>query len=216
MNLKRAERNGPSQLVSSPLRYRGQWGARSAPVRGRFKEWVVAGKPDPVVGGHRSGDSHTAGLTRSNRDGAGGAPFPCSTLLRMGFAKPSRSPGALVVSYTTVSPLPVRRPIPRAAAEPEVPRTGCPVDDRRHRRSAFCCTFRRVAPPGCYPASCPVESGLSSTRRPRPPRELAPRTLAGATSFPHMKRPGDTPGRSQRTTDYVLDEHRLGLSLIHI
>ena len=33
-----------------------------------------------------------------------------------------------------------------------------------HRRSALCCTFRRVAPPGCYPASCPVESGLSSTR----------------------------------------------------
>jgi hypothetical protein len=27
-----------------------------------------------------------------------------STLLRVGFAEPSRSPGALVVSYTTVSP----------------------------------------------------------------------------------------------------------------
>ena len=33
----------------------------------------------------------------------------CSTLHRMGFAKPRRSPGALVVSYTTVSPLPVSR-----------------------------------------------------------------------------------------------------------
>jgi len=31
-----------------------------------------------------------------------------------------------------------------------------------HRQSALCCTFHRVAPPGCYPASCPVESGLSS------------------------------------------------------
>ncbi len=31
-----------------------------------------------------------------------------------------------------------------------------------HRRSALCCTVHRVAPPGCYPASCPVESGLSS------------------------------------------------------
>ncbi len=34
---------------------------------------------------------------------------------------------------------------------------------RGHRRSALCCTIHRVAPPGCYPASCPVESGLSST-----------------------------------------------------
>jgi len=32
-----------------------------------------------------------------------------------------------------------------------------------HRRSALCSTFRRVAPPGGYPAPCPVESGLSST-----------------------------------------------------
>ncbi len=31
------------------------------------------------------------------------------TLLRVGFAEPHRSPGALVVSYTTVSPLPIRR-----------------------------------------------------------------------------------------------------------
>jgi len=26
----------------------------------------------------------------------------------------------------------------------------------------FCGTFRRVTPPGCYPAPCPVELGLSS------------------------------------------------------
>ena len=32
----------------------------------------------------------------------------------------------------------------------------------RHRRSAFCCTFLRVTPTGCYPAPCPVESGRSS------------------------------------------------------
>ena len=36
----------------------------------------------------------------------------------------------------------------------------------------FCGTFRRVAPPGCYPAPCPVESGLSSpvSRGDRPAR----------------------------------------------
>jgi hypothetical protein len=51
-------------------------------------------------------------------------------------------------------------------------------------RYIFCCTFRRLAPPRCYLAPCPVEPGLSSlpergkrspgrlgaktTRRPRP------------------------------------------------
>ena len=35
-----------------------------------------------------------------------------STLLRVGFTEPPRSPGALVVSYTTVSPSPAR---PKAA-----------------------------------------------------------------------------------------------------
>ena len=33
----------------------------------------------------------------------------------------------------------------------------------------FCGTFRRVAPPGCYPASCPVELGLSSRVSERSP-----------------------------------------------
>ena len=36
-----------------------------------------------------------------------GQPCPCLALLRVGFADPPRSPGTLVVSYTTVSPLPV-------------------------------------------------------------------------------------------------------------
>ena len=44
----------------------------------------------------------------------------------------------LVRSYRTISPLPLAR------------------------RYSFCATFRRVAPPGCYPAPCPVEFGLSS------------------------------------------------------
>jgi len=32
----------------------------------------------------------------------------------------------------------------------------------RDRRFVFCCTVRRVAAPGCYPACCPSEFGLSS------------------------------------------------------
>jgi hypothetical protein len=42
---------------------------------------------------------------------SGGPPSnaPCLALLRVGFTEPHRSPGALVVSYTTVSPLPRAR-----------------------------------------------------------------------------------------------------------
>jgi len=41
---------------------------------------------------------------------------------------------------------------------------------REGGRFVFCGTFRRVAPPGCYPASRSVESGLSSNR-PAPARD---------------------------------------------
>jgi len=47
-----------------------------------------------------------------------------------------------VRSYRTVSPLPQLL--------------------RADRRSVLCCTVRRVAAPGCYPACCPWEFGLSS------------------------------------------------------
>ena len=53
------------------------------------------------------------------------------------------SPTPLVVSYTTVPPLPV-------------PARGRPSAVR------FCGTILRLAPTGRYPASCPVEPGLSS------------------------------------------------------
>jgi len=36
---------------------------------------------------------------------------------------------------------------------------------RLRRAVCFCGTFRRVAPSGCYPASCPAEPGLSSPSR---------------------------------------------------
>jgi len=34
--------------------------------------------------------------------------------------------------------------------------------EKKLRRYIFCCTFRRLAPPRCYLAPCPVEPGLSS------------------------------------------------------
>jgi len=72
------------------------------------------------------------------------------------------SPLTLVRSYRTFSPLPAlaRRSKGRLARSPS--RRSCTRE--RCRRYGFCATFRRVAPPGISPASCPAESGLSSSR----------------------------------------------------
>src|SRR5712691_1582973 len=85
---------------------------------------------------------------RPTRDLWAGHPLtlPYLVLLLAGFAELPRSPGALVGSYPTVSPLPDGR---RAS---------------RLGRSALCGTFLPVAGTGCYPAQCPAEFGLSSPR----------------------------------------------------
>ena len=57
----------------------------------------------------RSTREHRAGRPQTLAQSPGGAettPGSLLTLLRVGFAKPLESPQALVVSYTTVSPLP--------------------------------------------------------------------------------------------------------------
>src|SRR6185436_2260761 len=60
---------------------------------------------------------------------SGGQPSSvrCSTLLRAGFAEPTRSPGSLVVSCTTVSPLPSRwsRVVPTSATDETDERAVC-------------------------------------------------------------------------------------------
>ena len=80
----------------------------------------LACKPDPVVGLHRPVIIHLglplptascglpAGIERAARlRSSASLPSPhLLTLLRVGFAKPPQSPAVLVVSYTTVSPLP--------------------------------------------------------------------------------------------------------------
>ena len=84
---------------------------------------------------------------RPTRGLIGGPPTPLFGLAPGGVYQPPRSPEVLVVSYTTVSPLPV------------------PVWQARQAIGGLVSValFRRVAPPGCYPAPCPMESGLSST-----------------------------------------------------
>ncbi len=101
--------------MASPARQSAGRGRTSRPVRRVL--W-----PRPPRGGrgggHPSGTGVATGLVRSTR-GLGrvalehprrAASRPLLTLLRMGFTEPPRSPWALVVSYTTVSPLPDCRP----------------------------------------------------------------------------------------------------------
>jgi len=102
--------------------------------------------PSSVVCVHLSGTAVAHSLMRPTRGsyGVGLTPaseedsppiWPCS-----GRGLASRCVSTpLVRSYRTISPLPASR-----------------------RAVCFCATFRRVAPPGCYPAPCPVELGLSS------------------------------------------------------
>ena len=67
-----------------------------------------------------------------------GPPTLCSVLLRMGFTCALSVTRKAVVSYTALPPLPAKLAV------------------------HFCCTFLGVASTGRYPASCPVEPGLSS------------------------------------------------------
>ena len=102
-----------------------------------------ADKPGSVVGNHSSRRIVTDTLKQPTRRHRGPRQcLPIWSCSRWGL--PCRSVARLAVrSYRTVSPL---------------PRTSCDAV----RRSALCCTFRRLAPPRRYLAPCPVEPGLSS------------------------------------------------------
>ena len=104
--------------------------------------------------------SPPAGGARGRRTGS---PSHDLALLRTGFTKPPRSLTTLVRSYRTLSPSPVP-----------------PSEPVGHRRSAFCCTVREVAPTWLPPASCPVEPRLSSGSVTRPPDPRSPNGLTSA------------------------------------
>jgi hypothetical protein len=101
---------------------------------------------------HFSGTTVTRRLEQPTRDfpnlsagSARAAPSPLLGLAPGGVYHAAPVTGSAVVSYTTLSPLPVLCGFPRG-----------------HRRFAFCGTFQRLAASGRYPAPCPVELGLSS------------------------------------------------------
>ncbi len=116
-----AEKAGlPADGVSGPSRGRGR--AREIPgqvgcacIRAGSED-ELACKPDSVPpGGPGAAAIHLGPPLPAASCGlpgdSGGQPsnIPCLTLLRVGFTKPSWSPRTLVVSYTTVSPLPAHR-----------------------------------------------------------------------------------------------------------
>ena len=118
------------------------------------KRWESADKPGSVEDNHPSGTHVTVRLKRPTRKplrAAGTDPkaraLPYLVLLQVGFAVPPNVATGAVRSYRTLSPLP-------ATTRLHVP---------RHRRFAFCCTVRGLAPPRHYLAPCPMEPGLSST-----------------------------------------------------
>src|SRR5690625_5353007 len=124
---------------------------------------------------------------------SGGQPSntSCLVLLRVGFTQPHRSPGALVVSYTTVSPLPpggpggglfsvaLSRGSPRVGVthhpalwSPDVPRRGSPRDAAAwptHPPPVYRASSRRRVVAGAHPAAA---LGRQDRSRP-PPRGLA-------------------------------------------
>ncbi len=119
-------------------------------VPGKDNAVGAARKPNSVPGpgypwpssGHSSGGTGCPDPYATYPGTRAGHPlvFPYLVLHRVGFAELPRSPGELVRSYRTVSPLP--RP--------------------RARRCPFCCTFLRVAATPRYGAPCPSMFGLSS------------------------------------------------------
>src|SRR5690606_42156734 len=108
------------------------------------------------------------------------APRPLFGLAPGGVYHAAPVTGRAVRSYRTLSPLPVLR-------------------ERSHRRSALCCTVRRLATPGRYPAPCPAELGLSSTPVPvNRPRAAILTRLPNLPNRSEMPRRGLEPPRRFR------------------
>src|SRR5690606_11293776 len=77
---------------------------------------------------------------------------------------PGDSAGRVIVTLFGLAPGGVCRAglLPGSRCALTAPFHPCHAPRRAVRRFAFCCTFRRLAPPRRYLAPCPVEPGLSS------------------------------------------------------
>ncbi len=143
---------------------------------------------------HLSGTTVARRLERPTRGPAAeatstrAASHPCLALLRVGFT--------------------MRRllPAPRCALTAPFHPCLCASLRRRHRRSALCGTFQRLAASGRYPAPCPVELGLSSAA-PVTRHGRGPHSLPSQTADLPFGRPS-TPGRI-RTPDLLIRSQTL-------
>jgi len=134
----------PATAVRSGLERTCKPGSVTAAVRRRMTA-ISLGHRLPDASSSRPGSGCEAGrLAPPTAPRRCGRTSSCLALLPMGFAEPDRSPGLLVSSYLTVSPL--------------------PTATSRRRRFTFCGTVPGLAAGGRYPPSCPAEPGLSSRR----------------------------------------------------
>jgi hypothetical protein len=84
----------------------------------------------------------------------------------------------------------------------------------RRRRYLFCCTFRRLAPPRRYLAPCPVEPGLSSTRRKRAAIAWPTPTLIVLESWIYVKKTVGRQGQSEPVSSRAWYTSRRGTPCI--
>src|SRR3990172_3120309 len=130
----------------------------------------------------------TAGLEQPTRGSNGaGSSSPLLGLAPGGGCLAGPLLGPPVVSYTTVSPL-------LLASLGARRRTCWRAVLARARSGSFLWPCPRVSPPGCYPAPCPVERGLSSTPRHR----SGPRSPGRPTGLPIIAPPGSSVNAARR------------------
>jgi hypothetical protein len=120
-----------------------------------------------------------------NREVAGRAAHaPCSTLLRVGFTKPTGLPRSLVRSYRTVSPLPV----PNSAVGP----------------SAVCSLWHCPAGRPDWPLTSTLPYGVPTFLDPiLSDNNSRPGGRAATTQPTHRRSYGPTPGQLRCTPDHV-------------
>ena len=140
---------GEDRTREDPAPKRRRWQRGLPPwvrPRGPISRVLCLRQPSPVwrSGSHFSRAAVAHRLQQPTRGRGRASPLPSySALLRKGLAQPAGRPaaGALLPHHFTLSPRLGRGPV------------------------CFCGAFRRVAPPGGYPASCSAEPGLSSRLR---------------------------------------------------
>ena len=150
-------------------------GFRRACVAGFVSRVLLPGRVAPnQASGHSSGTRVTATPRAAYPGASGGQPSnaPLRGLAPDGVCRAAPVTERAVVSYTAVSPLPgAGNPGPGGLL--------------------FCGTFLEVSLTGRYPASCPVEPGLSS--RPKPSDRLS---RCDGRKLAAKRRQGEPEGRS--------------------